>query len=74
MEEIVLAVISGLIGCALVFFRVSFAGKVIEYQNKFWGFHFGESAAKATELISLIVGVGFIVVAFLSIFQIIRLK
>src|SRR3990172_12023267 len=74
LEEILVGTISLLVGCLLVVFRVSFAHKLIEQQNKFWGFHFAEGAIKATEFISLIVGAGFIILALLSIFQTIRFK
>ncbi len=74
MEELVVGMISLTLGCLMVFFRKPFAGRIIREQNRFWGFHFGESELRLSMVISAVVGIGFIVFALLLLFQIIRFK
>lgn len=71
IEKIIIGIIGLTVGFCLVIFRKSFARHVIKEQNKFGGFHFGERDIKSTEVISIIVGIGFIIIGLLSIFQII---
>lgn len=51
-----------------------FARLVIESQNKFWGFRFGEREIRNTRIIGFIVGTGFLIIGFLSLFQIIHFR
>lgn len=74
MKEIIIGIISLSAGSFLVVFFKYFARFVVVQQNKFWGFHFGARGVKATETISVIVGIGFIIVGLLSLFQKIRFK
>jgi len=74
MGEVVISVLSLLVGCVLIFLRVPFARIVIEQQNKFWGFNFAEGALKTTQIVSLIVGVGFVIVGILPMLDIVISK
>lgn len=70
MEEIIVGLFSILIGCLMVVFHKPFARFSVKHQNKFWGFHFGDREVKATGIISMIVGIGFIIFGFLAILHI----
>lgn len=74
MKEAIVGIIGLLAGCSMTIFHKSFARLTIERQNKFWGFHFGQREIKITEVVSVIVGMGFIVLGFLFLFRIIRFK
>jgi hypothetical protein len=74
MKETIIGIVSLSAGCLMMILNKLFARLVIEQQNKFWGFHFGQREIKITEVGSIITGIGFIVVGLLSLFQIIRFK
>jgi hypothetical protein len=74
MKETIIGIISLSAGSFLVVFFKFFARFVIEQQNQFWGFHFGARGIKATETISIIIGISFIIVGLLTLFQMIRFK
>lgn len=62
MNATIVGLISLAVGCAMVLWRDRFARKIIEEQNRFWGFSFGGREEMRSKLIVLIVGTG--VVAF----------
>lgn len=53
----------------MVIFQKYFGKFIIVQQNKFWGFHFGDREAKITGTISVIVGIGFIILGLISILK-----
>jgi len=67
LEHALVTFASLLAGCLLIVFRTRFAEKVIEQQNKLWGFRLDRRAIRSAEYIALIVGTGFILVAILSV-------
>ena len=74
MKETIIGMVALSVGILLVLFFKYFARFVVEQQNKSWGFHFGAREVKMTEIISVIVGIGFIIVGLLSLFQKIQFK
>jgi hypothetical protein len=74
IKQMVFSLMSLFVGCLLIFFRSTFAHKVVEQQNRFWDFGFGESAVKVTEIVSLIVGIAFSLVGLISLIQTLRLR
>ena len=74
MKETIIGVIVLSAGCLMTVFHKAFARLTIEGQNKFWGLRFGQKEIKITEIVSVIVGMGFIVLGFLSLFRIIRFR
>jgi len=73
-EEIIVGGISILVGILMLIFRNSYAYRIIEFQNRVWGFHFGVAEIKISKVIIVIVGFGLIVLGILSLFQLIRFK
>lgn len=74
MNKIISDVIAIVVGCLMVIFHKSFARLIIEQQNKFWGFHFGDREVKISGIISIIAGTGMIVLSLLSLLKIIPFK
>jgi uncharacterized membrane protein (Fun14 family) len=60
------------IGCVMLIFRKSFASLIIDFQNRVWGFRFGEREKKASIFVIVIVGLGFITLSLLAIFGVIH--
>ena len=67
--QIIISIVSILAGGSLIIFCKFFARLVIKQQNKFWGFHFGNHGIKVAEIVSIIVGIGFIIIGILSLFR-----
>jgi hypothetical protein len=67
LEQALVTFASLLVGCLLIVFRRRFAEKVIEQQNKLWGFRLDRRAIRSAEYIALIVGAGFILAAILGV-------
>jgi len=59
-------------GVLMLIFRKSFASLIIEFQNKVWGFKYGEREKKASIFVIVIVGLGFITLSVLAIFGVIH--
>jgi hypothetical protein len=64
-------ILSLIIGISLIIFRRQYSRYVMDMQNRTWGTHSGTRDIKITEVVTLIVGAGFIAIAILSILQII---
>ena len=69
-----MSVIAVLVGASLVLLRKRFAQYTIRLQNRVWGFQFGENARRSAEVVTLIVGVGFVTMGILATLGIIRPK
>lgn len=74
MGGTIVGLISLLAGSFLVLAHRYFARFIVEQQNRFWGFHFGAREVKVAETVSIVVGLGFIAVGLLSLFQMIRFR
>ncbi len=60
MKQVLLGLFAICIGCLLIFFRKAYARYVIREQNRIWGFKFGETQVKISEIVAILVGTGFI--------------
>jgi len=47
---------------------------MVDFQNKVWGFHFGEKEVRASTVGIIIVGIGFVVISLLSLLNIIHFR
>ncbi len=74
MEETVVGLISMIVGFLMVVFHKRFGRLTVEFQNRFWGFHFGDREARASGIIAIIVGAWFIIVGFLAFMKIIHFR
>lgn len=74
MQEKIIGIISIAVGCLVIIVRKSFARRIIEDQNRAWGFHFGDRDVKVTGYILIIIGTVAIVFGLLAVFQAIRFK
>jgi hypothetical protein len=74
MDRLIVGLVSLSLGVLGILFRRFCATKIIEQQNKFWGFNFGESAVAAAKLVCVIVGIALLIVGFLNLFQVLRFK
>jgi len=68
------AVVGVVVGLVLILVRKRFADAVVASQNAFWHFRFGERERKISELIVLLVGLGFLVFASFALLGVIRVK
>ena len=73
-KEHIVGIICVIVGCLAIIFRTWLAGAFVEFQNKFWGFHFGEREIKANKILLPILGVCAIAIGLLFFFQIIYFK
>ena len=55
------------IGVSLLVFREQFAKKCMKDQNRTWGLRFGEREIRVTEVVTVIVGLGFIICGVLCL-------
>jgi hypothetical protein len=60
------------LGLAVIVFCDFFARQCVKWQNKTWGFHFGERAVKWSRIVIVLVGMGWIALALLALFGIIQ--
>lgn len=74
MKDIVVEIVSIIFGAFIVINRSQWSRKAIEFQNKKFGFHFGEKEVRATVFVYLLVGSAFIIMGILSIFGILEPK
>ena len=72
--EVIIGVIAILVGSFLVRFHKYFARLVAEDQRVLWGFHFSPQLVRVTEVVAVVLGVGFLIVGVLALLQIIRFK
>lgn len=63
----VIDILAIIVGFALIAFRRPFARMVIDSQNKAWGFKFGARDKRVSEFVSVVVGLGFVVLGLLSL-------
>jgi hypothetical protein len=63
-----------LAGFLLIIFRKRFICLVARHQEAFWGFHYTARDIKMAEIVSIIVGVGFLAGGILNLLQLIRPK
>jgi len=73
-KEHIVGIITILAGSLAIIFRSRLANNMIEFQNRVWGFNFGEREIKAGEIWLPIFGVCAIVFGLLFLFQIIQLR
>ena len=74
MKRAVFVIFAISMGISLLLFRNSFADRCIENQNRLWGFHFGKREIWQAKVVTIIVGLGFIVCGLLCLFGIGRIK
>ncbi len=74
MEGKLPGVLIFLVGCLILVFHKYFTKLIVEQQNKFWGFHFGERTFKITKLGLMMTGAGFIILGLLTLFQVLRFR
>jgi hypothetical protein len=74
MENIIPGIVALLIGFVFLVFHRSFGQKGIEFQNKIFGFNFGEWWVKYAQAGYFIIGTCFVVFGVLSIFHIIHFR
>lgn len=67
MEKVILGSITIIIGCIIIIFRDRFVCSSIEFQNRAFGFHFGEKEIKAGKRSAPIIGVAFIIMGVLTL-------
>ena len=73
-KEHIVGTISVVVGSLAIIFRTWLARDFVEFQNRFWGFHFVEREIKANRILLPIFGVCAIIFGLLSLFQIIHFK
>lgn len=71
MENGIIDSLNGAVGLGLILFRREFARWVLRSQNRFWGFRFGDAELRVTELVTGIVGLGFLVVGAFKLLRVI---
>lgn len=64
--NIFVAIICLIIGMGLILSNRVFAKIIIKEQNNTWGFKFGETQIKLTRILSILVGMAFIIFAIAS--------
>jgi len=67
-------VVGVIIGVALILARKRFARSVIASQNAFWGFRFSERDVKVPEIVTVLVGAGFLVLSMLALLGVLKMK
>jgi hypothetical protein len=72
--EAIFGVIAILVGAFLIGWHKYFARRVAEDQKALWGFRFSPWTVRVTEAVVVVIGVGFLLVGFMALFQIIRFK
>lgn len=73
-KEPIIGIISILAGSLAIIFRSRLANNLVEFQNRVWGFHFGEKEIKANKILLPLFGVCAIAIGLLFLFQIIHFK
>lgn len=68
----VLDFISVLIAITAILHRKKIARDVIEYQNRTWGFHFGEREIRASEFVIVVTGITIVLLSALSLLGLIK--
>ena len=72
-QDIIFGIAELIIGTLIVIYHKTFANSAIKSQSRFWGFKFGAFNIKAAHVVTVIGGIGFIVIGILSILHIILL-
>lgn len=60
MERIIIGLVAIAVGCAIIIFRKKFVRYGVSFQNKMFGFHFGEREIKAGDRSAPVIGLAFI--------------
>ena len=69
-QDIIVGIVGLIIGSLILMYHKTFANHIIESQSRFWGFKFGAFNIKAAHVVTVIGGIGFIVIGILSILHI----
>jgi len=69
-QDIIVGIFGLTIGTLILMYHKTFANYTIKSQSRFWGFKFDAFNIKATHVVTVIGGIGFIVMGILSILHI----
>jgi hypothetical protein len=72
--ETVIGAVTMLVGSLLMVFHKRFVRLVARHQEAFWGFHYTARKIRLAEIVSVIVGAGFVVAGLLTLLQFIQPK
>lgn len=67
MERVIAGMIAIVVGLAIIIFSKRFVRNSIEFQNKAFGFHFGDKEIKAGDRSAPFIGIAFIVMGILTL-------